>query len=207
MCSLSALNDCLRNRSAVGDSARISSAHARTSARSSPSGTTLLTSPQRSAVRGVVLAAAGTRSRGRASRRPRARDTRVPKPASNEPTRGPFWPKRACSAAIVRSAQDVQHVPAPDRDPVDRGDDRLGDRADHPVQLLDLEQAVVRGSVIAGLCALLLVAARRRTPCRPAPVRTDHADVRVRPRQLEAVDQLVDGLRRGRRCSARAGRS
>src|SRR5947207_2389013 len=40
MCSVAALNDCFRKRSAVGDSASMSSAHTRTSSRRRSSGTT-----------------------------------------------------------------------------------------------------------------------------------------------------------------------
>ena len=48
--SVSALNDCLRNRSAVGLFSAISAAHAFASVISSAAGTTALTRPQRSAV-------------------------------------------------------------------------------------------------------------------------------------------------------------
>ena len=45
MCSVSALNDCLRNRSAVGDSASMSSAQARTSRVARSAGTTRSRAP------------------------------------------------------------------------------------------------------------------------------------------------------------------
>ena len=69
----------------------------------------------------------------------------VPKPASNEPTRGPAWPKVARVGGDRQVAQDVQDVAAADRESVDSGDHRLGDGPDHPVQGLDLEQAVSVG--------------------------------------------------------------
>src|SRR2546429_7413999 len=52
-------------------------------------------------------------------------------------------------------SQDVQHVAAADRVAVDGRDHRLRDVADQPVQRLHLEQARLRGPVVAGLGALL----------------------------------------------------
>jgi hypothetical protein len=37
----------------------------------------------------------------------------APKPPSHEPTRGPVWPNRALSAAIVRSQQTCRTCPPP----------------------------------------------------------------------------------------------
>jgi hypothetical protein len=92
--SLSALKECFSTFSAVGLFASISSAHCRTSARSAAFGTTLFTSPQRSMVAASYSRHRYQTSRARFSPRMRARYA-LPKPASNEPTRGPAWPKRA----------------------------------------------------------------------------------------------------------------
>src|SRR5207247_3894338 len=71
---------------------------------------------------------------------------------------------------------------------------RLRDLADQPVQGLDLEQARFRGPVVARLRALLLVAARGEGAVAGAR-EAHHTDVPVRPRRLEAADQLVNRLR------------
>ena len=43
----------------------------------------------------------------------RSRRREAPKPPSQEPTRGPVWPKTALSAAIVRSQQTWRMWPPP----------------------------------------------------------------------------------------------
>ena len=78
-------------------------------------------------------------------------------------------------------AQHVQHVAAADRDAVHGGDHGLGNVADHAVQRLDLEQARLGRPVVAGLVALLLVAARAERLVARAG-QHDHADRRGRPR-------------------------
>ena len=130
----------------------------------------------------------------------------MPKPASNEPTRGPVWPKTRGVGGDREVAEHVQHVAAADRVAVDRGDHRLGDLADQPVQVLDLEQARLRRAVVAGLGALLLVAAGAEGAVAGAG-EADDADLGARPGPLEAVDQLVDGARAERVHALRAGRS
>ena len=110
--SLSALKECLRTFSAVGDFASISSAQRRTSARSSAFGTTAFTRPQLCMVAASYWRHRYQTSRARFSPRMRAR-YELPKPASNEPTRGPAWPKRAWSAAIVRSQSTCSTWPPP----------------------------------------------------------------------------------------------
>src|SRR5205823_2212172 len=94
-------------------------------------------------------------------------------------------------------AEHVQHVPAADRQAVDGRDHRLGDLADRAVQRLDLEQPAARGPVVAAGRALLLVASRAEGAL-ARPRQRHHADVGRRPGSLEAVDQLVDGVRRER---------
>ena len=94
-------------------------------------------------------------------------------------------------------AQDVQHVAAADREAVDRRDHRLRDLADDAVQPLDLKQTASRGAVVAALRALLLVAARAEGAGTRARER-HHAHLRVRPRSLEALDQLIDSVCRER---------
>ena len=88
-------------------------------------------------------------------------------------------------------AQHVQHVPAADRDPVDRRDHRLRDVADQPVQVADLEHAALGGAVVAGLGALLDVAAgAERLVARAGEDHRLHAV--VGPRGAERPDQLLD---------------
>ncbi len=100
----------------------------------------------------------------------------MPKPASNEPTFGPTWPKTRGVGGDRQVAQHVQHVAAADREAVDRRDHRLGHVADRPVQRVDLEQAGLRRAVVAGLHPLLLVAAGAERLL-AAPVRQIDADV------------------------------
>ncbi len=79
---------------------------------SSSSGTTVLISPISSACwasywrhrNQISLAFLGPTRRDR---------TLAPKPPSNEPTLGPVWPKRALSAAIVRSQTTCRTWPPP----------------------------------------------------------------------------------------------
>ena len=59
----------------------------------------------------------------------------------SEPTRGPVWPKRALSAAIVRSQHEVQDVAAADRVAGDHRHHRLRQAADLDVQVGDVEAA------------------------------------------------------------------
>ena len=128
----------------------------------------------------------------------------MPKPASNEPTRGPFWPNARGVGGDRQVAQHVQHVAAADREAVDGGDHGLGDVADHAVQRLDLEQPGLGRAVVAGLGALLLVAAGAERLLAGAG-QADDADVGARPGALEAGDQLVDGAGAERVVAAPAG--
>jgi hypothetical protein len=91
-------------------------------------------------------------------------------------------------------AQQVQHVAAANRDAIHRRDDGLGDVANHAVQRLDLEEPALRGAVVTGLVALLLVPAGAERLVARAGER-HHAHVGIRPGMLEAPDQLVDGAR------------
>ena len=90
------------------------------------------------------------------------------------------------------SHEHVDHVATADREPVDGGDDRLGDVADDAVEGLDLEHPGLGRAVVAGLGALLLVAAGAERLVAGARERDD-ADRRVDPRGLERREQLVDG--------------
>ena len=65
----------------------------------------------------------------------------APKPPSKLPTRGPVWPKRAFSAAIVRSQTRCRMWPAADRVARDHRDDRLRQAADLHVEVADVEPA------------------------------------------------------------------
>jgi hypothetical protein len=86
----------------------------------------------------------------------------------------------------------VQDVAATDRVAVHRRDHRFRDLTDQPVQVLDLEQSRSRGAVVAGLGALLLVAAGAKgTIARTGEA--DDPDVGTRPGALQALDQLVHG--------------
>src|ERR1039457_6912611 len=111
-CSVSMFIDCFSTFRAVGDSRRISSAQDRTSALSWSAGTTLLTRPHASACSALYWRHRNQISRGRFSPINRARYP-GPKPASYEPTRGPFWPNRAVSAAMVRSHRTCSTCPPP----------------------------------------------------------------------------------------------
>jgi hypothetical protein len=88
--------------------------------------------------------------------------------------------------------EHVQDMAAADGEPVHRGDHRLGNVADDALQRRHLEEPVLRGSVVAGLGTLLLVAAdAERALARPAEADDTHTV--VRPGPLEAGDELVDG--------------
>ena len=103
----------------------------------------------------------------------RSRRSDAPKPPSNEPTRGPVWPKRALSAAIVRSQHEVQHVAAADRVAGDHRDDRLGQPADLDVQVGDVEAPdAARRLATRSPCRRARAGRRRsRRPAAPSPVR------------------------------------
>ena len=101
-------------------------------------------------------------------------------------------------------AQHVQHVPAADRQAVDRRDDRLGDVADQPVQVADLEQAALGRAVVAGLGPLLDVAAgAERLVARAGEDHRLHAV--VGPRGAERRGSAPRPCGRGTRCTAPAG--
>jgi hypothetical protein len=85
----------------------------------------------------------------------------------------------------------VQHVAAADGDPVDRGDNRLGDVADQLVQVADLEHAALGRAVVTGLGALLHIPAGAERLV-PRPGEDDRLDVPVGPRRPERPDQLLD---------------
>ena len=92
------------NRSASGESASISRHHATVVGSNSSSGTTAFTSPHASAVGASYCRQRNQISFARFS--PICRASRLmPYPPSKDPTRGPVWPNRALSAAIVRSQQ------------------------------------------------------------------------------------------------------
>ena len=118
----------------------------------------------------------------------------MPNPASKLPTRGPVCPKIALSEASERSQMTCSHVPSADSEPVDSGDNRLGDHAYHGVQLRDAELGVAGVVLVAVLAAYLLIApARERLVAR---AREDHDAHRiVLPRVLERADHLVDRQR------------
>src|SRR5262249_59918049 len=107
-------------------------------------------------------------------------------------TRGPRLPEGGRAGRDGGAAQPREDVPAADAGAVDRGNDRLGDVTDEPVQRLDFEDAALGRAVVAGLLALLLVAAgaERAVPC---PRQCHDADLPVDPCHLERADQLVYG--------------
>ena len=87
----------------------------------------------------------------------------------------------------------MEDVAAADREAVHRGDDRLGDVADQLVQVADLEHSALGRAVVAGLRALLDVAAgAERLLARAGE--DDRLHRVVGPRRAEGLDQLLDGL-------------
>ena len=115
--SVSALNDCLRKRIAVGLLVATSSAHAFASAMTSPGGTTLLTRFIARASWAEYIRHQNQISRAFFSPTTRARYA-VPNPASKDPTRGPAWPKRAVSLAIDTSHRTCRTCPPPTATPL-----------------------------------------------------------------------------------------
>src|SRR4029077_4385270 len=115
-----------------------------------------------------------------------------PEPGVPGPDPRPRLAEAGAAGGDADVAEDVEHVPSTDRDPVDRRDHRLWGLADPPVQVLDPEDAVLGRAVVAGLGALLLVAAGAERLL--AGAGQDHRpDVLVRPGLEEGVHQLVDG--------------
>ena len=100
------------SRSAKGESSSISRHQRTVSASSSSSGTTVFTSPISSA-----CCASYCRHRNQISfaffTPTVLASSAAPKPPSKEPTRGPVCPKRALSAAIVRSQTRCRMCPPP----------------------------------------------------------------------------------------------
>src|SRR6516162_9062998 len=90
--------------------------------------------------------------------------------------------------------QQVQHVSPADGEPVDRRDHRLRHVADHAVQRVHLEQPAIRGSVVARLHPLLLVATGAECLVARAGERDD-ADLVADPGPFERQHELVDGAR------------
>src|SRR5690606_23831324 len=90
--SVSALNDCLRNRIAVGLISAICAAHRVASGSSWSAGTTSLTRPHRCAVSASYCRHRYQISRARFSPTTRARNAE-PNPASTDPTRRPACPR------------------------------------------------------------------------------------------------------------------
>src|SRR5439155_18588328 len=94
---------------------------------------------------------------------------------------------RLAEAGRVRGdrqvAKDVKDVAAADRVAVHGRDHRLRHLADQAVQVLDLEQPGLGRAVVAGLRALLLVAAGAERAVARAG-QADDADLRVGPRAL-----------------------
>ena len=84
-------------------------------------------------------------------------------------------------------------MPAADGHAVDRGDDRLGDVANHLVQCADLEHPRLARAVVAGLGALLDVAAGAERLV-PGAGEDDRLDLAVGPGQPERLDEFFDGL-------------
>jgi hypothetical protein len=102
----------LTRRSAKGESSSISRHHLTVSASSSGSGTTVLTRPISRACSASYCRQSIHISFARLGPI-RSRISDAPKPPSHEPTRGPVCPKRALSAAIVRSQQRWSTWPPP----------------------------------------------------------------------------------------------
>jgi hypothetical protein len=78
-----------------------------------------------------------------------------------------------------------------------------GDVADRPVQRVNLQPTGPRGTVIAGLHPLLLIAARAERLL-PRAGQAHDADIAAHPGMLEAVDQLVERARAERVQALRA---
>jgi hypothetical protein len=193
----------LEDRSAVGLFSSISSAQRRSSARSSPPGTTAFTSPQRSMVRGVVLPAQVPDLAG-ALVAEDARQVGAAEAGVERADPRPGLPEAGVLGGDREVAHHVQHVAAADRDAVDRGDHRLRAVADQPVQRLDLEQAGLGGPVVAGLLALLLVAADAEGLVAGAGQR-DHPH--RRSAQAALKQRISSSTVRPRNALSRSGRS
>src|SRR5204863_9959885 len=84
-------------------------------------------------------------------------------------------------------AEDVQDVAAADGVAVDGGDDRLGDVADHPVEVVELEDAGGARTVVSGLGPLLGVAIGAERPVAGAG-QDDGGNGRVGPGVVEGGD-------------------
>jgi hypothetical protein len=84
-------------------------------------------------------------------------------------------------------------VPTTDRHAIDGGDDRLGDVANHLLQVADLEHSRLGRAVVAGLGALLDVASGAEGLVAGAGEH-DRPDRRVGPGEAECLDELLDGL-------------
>ena len=106
---------------------------------------------------------------------------------------GPVWPKRALSAAIVRSQTHVQHVAAADRVASDHGDDRLGDGSDLALQVQYVEARHPVVADVAAVAADALVAAGTERHLAGA-CQDDHAHGSVLVRLTEGVLQLEQRL-------------
>src|SRR5664280_2332460 len=91
-------------------------------------------------------------------------------------------------------AEHVQHVAATDGHAIDPGDDGLRDIADQLVQVADLEHAALARAVVAGLGALLDVAAGAEGLLAGAG-EDDRLNLPVRPGGAERLDHLLDRLR------------
>ena len=190
--SSAALHDALIMRRASGLCGNISRHHTTVSSSSSSSGTTVFTSPMSSA-----CCASYSRQRNQISRvffwpTDRA-SSPLPNPPSNDPTRGPVWPKRALSAAMVRSQTTWSTWPPPIAYPGDHRDDRLGRAADLDLQVEHVEPADAVVADVAVVAADPLVAARAERQ-RPLAGEHDHADVPVVARPVEGVLELEEGL-------------
>src|ERR1700682_6345167 len=82
---------------------------------------------------------------------------------------------------------------ATDRETIYCRDHRLGHVADQPVEIGDLEQAVRCGPIVTGLSSLFDIAPDAEgTLARTGEDNRAHSV--IRPRPLESVNQLLDGL-------------
>src|SRR5438552_18546777 len=156
--SSAALRPALSMRRASGLSSSMRRRHARVSASRSASGTSLLTSPMSSACWASYCSRRNQISR--AFFWPTIRASRpAPYPPSKLPTRGPVWPKRALSAAMVRS-QTTKNVPTADGISRHHRHHRLWQTADLDLEVEHVQPADALGVDIAVVAADPLVASR-----------------------------------------------
>ena len=111
---------------------------------------------------------------------------------------GPVWPKRALSAAIVRSQTRCSTWPPADRVTRDHGDDRLGEPADLDLEVEDVQPAdAALGHLVVAEVAVVAadpLVAPGAEGVRALAGQDDDADLRVVAADVEGARQLEERL-------------